>query len=236
MNSSDGQSISVIHVVEIGGLGKTTLAKLVFNDASVVDHFELKCWVCVSDEFVLKQLLIKIIRSITGDDCKDLDEEQLQMRLENNLEGRKFLLVLDDVWNDDRGKWIELRNLLMEGANRSKILVSTRSPTIASMMGTMSPYNLECLPHKECLSLFVKWAFDKGKERQYVNLVEIGEEIMKKCKGVPLAVNSLGNLLYSKLDERIWKFIKDNKIWKRNRKEGDILSTLQLSYNQMPSY
>ena len=77
MNSSDGQSISVIHVVEIGGLGKTTLAKLVFNDARVVDHFELKCWVCVSDEFVLKQLLIKIIRSITGDDCKDLDKEQL---------------------------------------------------------------------------------------------------------------------------------------------------------------
>ena len=75
MNSSDGQSISVIPVVEIGGLGKTTLAKLVFNDARVVDHFELKCWVCVSDEFVLKQLLIKIIRSITGDDCKDLDEE-----------------------------------------------------------------------------------------------------------------------------------------------------------------
>ena len=156
MNSSDGQSISVIHVVEIGGLGKTTLAKLVFNDARVVDHFELKCWVCVSDEFVLKQLLIKIIRSITGDDCKDLDEEQLQMRLENNLEGRKFLLVLDDVWNDDRGKWIELRNLLMEGANRSKILVTTRSPTIASMMGTMSPYNLECLPHKECFVFICK--------------------------------------------------------------------------------
>ena len=66
--------------------------------------------------------------------------------------------------------------------------------------------------------------------------MEIGEEIMKKCKGVPLAVNSLGNLLYSKLDERNWKFVKDNEIWKRNRKEGDILSTLQLSYNQMPSY
>ena len=66
--------------------------------------------------------------------------------------------------------------------------------------------------------------------------MEIGEEIVKKCKGVPLAVKSLGNLLYSKLDERNWKFVKDNEIWKRNRKEGDILSTLQLSYNQMPSY
>jgi len=148
------------------------------------------------------------------------------MRLRNNLEGRKFLLVLDDVWNEDRKKWIELRNLLMEGANGSKILVTTRSPKIASMIGTMPPYNLECLPHKECLSLLVKWEFDEGKERQHINLIEIGEQIVKKCKGVPLAVKSLGSLLCSKLDERNWQFVKDNEIWKLSRKEGDILLTL----------
>ena len=75
MHPADGQNVSVILIVGIGGLSKTVIANLAFNDARVVDHFELKCWVCVSDEFVLKQLLIKIIRSITGDDCKDLDEE-----------------------------------------------------------------------------------------------------------------------------------------------------------------
>ncbi|XP_030936364.1 putative disease resistance protein RGA4 [Quercus lobata] len=158
------------------------------------------------------------------------------MLLRNNLDGKKFLLVLDDLWNEDRGKWIELRNLLMGGANGSKILVTTRSPTIASMMGTMSPYNLEGLLHQECLYLFIKWAFDEGKERQHTNLVEIGDAIVKKCKGVPLAVKSLGSLLYSKLDERDWLFVRDNEMWKLNRKEGDILSILQLSYNQMPSY
>ncbi|XP_050248436.1 putative disease resistance protein RGA4 [Quercus robur] len=236
MDPSDGQSISVVPVVGIGGLGKTALAKLVFNDERVIDHFELKCWVCVSDEFVLKQLLVKIIKSITSENRGDLDEEQLQVLLRNNLDGKKFFLVLDDVWNEDRGKWIELRNLLMGGANGSKILVTTRSPTIASMMGTMSPYNLEGLLHQECLSLFIKWAFDEGKERQHTNLVEIGDAIVKKCKGVPLAVKSLGSLLYSKLDERDWLFVRDNEMWKLNRKEGDILSVLQLSYNQMPSY
>ena len=81
MHPADDQNLSVIPVVGIGGLGKTALAKLVFNDARVVDHFELKYWVCVSDEFFLKQLLVKIIRSITGENCNDLDEEQLQMRL-----------------------------------------------------------------------------------------------------------------------------------------------------------
>ncbi|KAL0002062.1 hypothetical protein SO802_015843 [Lithocarpus litseifolius] len=236
MDPSDGQSISVVPVVGIGGLGKTALAKLVFNDERVIEHFELKCWVCVSEEFVLKQLLVKIIKSITSENRSDLDEEQLQVLLRNNLDGKKFFLVLDDVWNEDRGKWIELRKLLMGGANGSKILVTTRSPTIASMMGTMSPYNLEGLLHQKCLSLFIKWAFDEGKERQHTNLVEIGDAIVKKCKGVPLAVKSLGSLLYSKLDERDWLFVRDNEMWKLNRKEGDILSVLQLSYNQMPSY
>jgi hypothetical protein len=230
-----GQNVSVISVVGIGGLGKTALAKLVFNDATVVDHFELKCWVCVSDEFVLKQLLVKIVESISGENRNDLGEEQLQIRLRDSLSGKKFLLVLDDVWNEERDKWIELRNLLIGGANGSKILVTTRSPKVASMMGTMSPYNLEGLPHKQCLSLFVKWAFDEGQESRHPNLVEIGDEIVKKCKGVPLAVKSLGSLLYSKLEECDWLFVKDNDMWKLNKKEGDILSALQLSYNQMPS-
>ena len=236
MHPADDQKVSVISVVGIGGVGKTALAKLVFNDARVVHHFELKGWMCVSDEFVLKQLLVKIIRTITSENCNVLEEEQLQIRLRNILDGKKFLLILDDVWNEDRVKWIELRNLLMGGANGSKILVTTRSPTIASMMSTMCPYNLKGLPQEECVSLFIKWAFDEGEERQHANLVEIGEEIVKKCKGVPLAVKSLESLLYSKLDERDWRFVKDNEIWKFNRKEGDILSALQLSYNQMPSY
>ncbi|KAM4077871.1 hypothetical protein ACJW30_12G172900 [Castanea mollissima] len=236
MGPSDGQSISVVTVVGIGGLGKTALAKLVFNDERVKEHFELKCWVCVSDKFVLKQLLVKMIKSITSENRSDLDEEQLQVLLRNNLDGKKFFLVLDDVWNEDRGKWIELRNLLMGGANGSKILVTTRSPTIASMMGAMSTFNLKGLLHQDCLSLFIKWAFDEGKEGQHTNLVEIGDAIVKKCKGVPLAVKSLGSLLYSKLDERDWLFVRDNEMWKLNRKEGDILSVLQLSYNKMPSY
>ena len=240
MNIVDGQNVLVIPIVGIGGLGKTVLAKLVFNDARVVEHFELKFWVCVSDDFILKQLLVKILRSIPDENCNenwnDLDEEQLQKHLRNVLDGRKFLLVLDDVWNKDRNKWIELRNLSMGGASGSKILVTTRSPSVASMMGTMPPYNLKGLPHNECMSLFVKWAFEDREERQHANLVEIGDEIVKKCKGVPLAVKSLGSLLYSKLDEKDWKFVKDNEMWKLERKEGDILSALQLSYNLMPSY
>uniref|UniRef100_A0A2N9HTV1 Disease resistance N-terminal domain-containing protein n=1 Tax=Fagus sylvatica TaxID=28930 RepID=A0A2N9HTV1_FAGSY len=128
---------------------------------------------------------------------------------------------------DWREKWIELRNLLMGGANGSKILVTTRSPRTASMMGTVSPYDLKGLPHKECMSLFVKCAFDEGQVSRHANLVEIGDEIVKKCKGVPLGVKSLGSLLYSKLEEPDWLFVKDNDLWKLNKKEESLFEWMQ---------
>ena len=82
------------------------------------------------------------------------------------------------------------------------------------------------------MSLFVKLAFKVGQENQYPNLLNIGREIVKKCKGVPLAVNTLVGLLYSKIDEHQWKSILDNEIWNLEQKEGDILPVLKLSYNQ----
>ena len=86
-----------------------------FNNEEVVSHFHLRIWVSVSDDFDIKQLLVKLIKSITNENCSDLDVEQLQMHLRGHLHNRKFLLVLDDVWNENQGKWIKLRNFLMEG-------------------------------------------------------------------------------------------------------------------------
>ncbi|MCI11009.1 disease resistance protein, partial [Trifolium medium] len=105
----DDKSLSVIAIVGIGGMGKTTLAKTVFNDKSVVESFPLKMWVCVSNDFELKNLLVKIINSTPKqnhhENIKNFDMEQLQNHLRNALAGQKFLLVLDDVWNEDRVMW-----------------------------------------------------------------------------------------------------------------------------------
>ncbi|KAK2975724.1 hypothetical protein RJ640_010783 [Escallonia rubra] len=230
------ESLHVLPIVGIGGLGKTTLAKMVYNDERLKEHFELRIWVCASEGFSMKKLLGEIIIAVTNEPCDDLNMDHLQAHLRGTLEGKRFLLVLDDMWNDDRVKWVELLSLLKCGSNASKIIVTTRSLLVASVVGTIPPYELEDMPHVDCVSLFLRWAFKEGEAMRYPNLVRIGEEIVKKCKGVPLAVRTLGSLLYMKRNERDWLSVKDCEIWRIAQKEGDILPALRLSYDNLPSY
>ncbi|KAK2454444.1 putative disease resistance protein RGA3 [Trifolium repens] len=236
------KSLSVIPIVGIGGLGKTTLAKYVFNDKSVVESFPLKMWVCVSDDFELKHVLLKILNSDSASNSNPIHQEnfeveQLQNHLRNKLVGQKFLLVLDDVWNEDRVKWEELKDIIqgVVGAEGSKVLVTTRSHTVANVMGTTFPHILQGLSKEDSLSVFVKWAF-KGEVENYPELKKIGEEIVKKCGGLPLALRTLGSSLFLKFDIEDWKFVRDNEIWNLPQKEDDILPALKLSYDQLPSY
>ncbi|KAJ0018381.1 hypothetical protein Pint_11519 [Pistacia integerrima] len=230
------ENASVIPIVGIGGLGKTTLVKLVYNDKMVEEYFTLKMWVCVSDEFVLKKLLIDIIQSATGQKNIHENIDRLQRILRDILSHEKYLLVLDDVWNEDYGLWVELRNLLIECVSGSKIIVTTRSDRVASIVGTVTTYKLEGLSLDDCLLVFVKYAFKEGQEKQHPNLMEIGIEIVKKCGGVPLAVRVLGSLLYSSTSEQDWKNLRDNEIWKLDKKENGILNALRISYNHLPPH
>ncbi|KAK2400671.1 putative disease resistance protein RGA3 [Trifolium repens] len=238
------KSLSVIPIVGIGGLGKTTLAKCVFNDKSVVESFPLKMWVCVSDDFELKHLLLKILNSDSASNSnpihqENFDVEQLQNHLRNKLVGQKFLLVLDDVWNEDRVKWEELKDIIqgsVAGAEGSKVLVTTRSHTVANVMGTTSPHILQGLSKEDSLSVFVKWAFKEGEVENYPELKKIGKEVVQKCGGLPLALRTLGSSLFLKFDIEDWKFVRDNEIWNLPQKEDDILPAIKLSYDQLPSY
>ncbi|KAK9290666.1 hypothetical protein L1049_008839 [Liquidambar formosana] len=236
LSSGDRESLSVIPIVGLGGLGKTTLAKLVYNDDEVIQSFEMRMWACVSEDFKLEKVIEKIIESATNAKCDRLDVEQLQTRLRNILRAKKFLLVLDDVWNEDRRRWTELRDLLSGGANGSTIIVTTRGVNIASIMGTIPMYNLNKLPFDDCLSLLMRCAFEEVPEKVHPELVKVGKEIVNKCGGVPLAVITLGSLLHLKTDLREWLNIRDNEMWKLGQKENDVLPALRISYEKMPSY
>ncbi|KAB2088762.1 hypothetical protein ES319_A03G020400v1 [Gossypium barbadense] len=235
-NPTDGEDIPVLPTVGIGGIGKTTLAQLVFNEESVKSHFELRIWVCVTEDFDIKQLMIKIIKSATGMNCKDMNKEELHKVLQDCLNGKRFFMVLDDVWNEDKKKWSELKDLLCGGAQGSRIIVTTRSRKVATITGTIPPYDLEHLSYENCLSLFLKLAFKEGEEKQHDNLVRIGEGIVQKCKGVALAVKTLGSLLCSTRVQHDWELVRDSQLWKLKQEENDILPALKLSYDHLPWY
>ncbi|XP_048442405.1 disease resistance protein RGA2-like isoform X1 [Pyrus x bretschneideri] len=223
------ENVSTISIVGFGGLGKTALARLIFNDDVIQNHFELKIWTCVSNVFELDIVVKKILQS------EHNGIEQLQNELRRKVDGKKYLLVLDDVWNEEREKWLNLKYLLMGGGKGSRILITTRSEIVATTSDT-KPYTLRGLDEKQSWSLFKEMAFIDGKELENSTIKEVGMEVARKCKGVPLAIRTMGGMLRTKHHEIEWFNIKDRKLSKISKKEDDILPTLKLSYDVLPSH
>ncbi|XP_031280755.1 putative disease resistance protein RGA3 [Pistacia vera] len=238
LDSNVDENVSVISIFGFGGLGKTTLAQLLYNDENIIKHFQLKMWVCVSNDFKVKIIVEKILKSATSKKPEGLELDQLQESLRNKINGKKYLLVLDDIWNEDPKKWDELKNLLMDGERGSKILVTTRSEQIARVTSKIKSYiyPLRGLDEKKSWSLFTQKAFENGIEPKDSKLVEFGKGIVAKCGVVPLVIMTIGQLLYGNNNEDDWLHFKDSEMSKVFKEESDILPLLKFSYDHLPSY
>ncbi|KAJ9169644.1 hypothetical protein P3X46_017810 [Hevea brasiliensis] len=233
-NDENSCRLGVIPILGMGGVGKTTLAQLVYNDRAVEQWFDLKAWVCVSEEFHVSKVTKDILEEVGRHTCNDKTLNQLQLELKEALNGKKFLLVLDDVWNDKFADWDILQKPLKFGAPGSKIIVTTRNESTASNVCTVPAYHLKGLTEDDCWLLFAKHAFDDRNFNSHPSLEVIGKEIMRKCQGLPLAVKSLGGLLRSKRDIGEWKKILKSNMW--DLLNDDILPALKFSYHYLPSH
>ncbi|CAI0461777.1 unnamed protein product [Linum tenue] len=217
----------------MGGVGKTTLAQLVYNDRRVEDCFNVKAWVCVSQEPSISKITKDILEEVTGGTF-DGNFNQLQLELKGRLKGKKFLIVLDDVWNDKYADWDVLRRPLMTGVPGSVVLVTTRNESVASIMQTVPIYNLKGLSCDDSWFLFVRHASRGGSATLHPNLEPVGKEIVGKCRGLPLAAKTLGGLMRSKKDAVDWERICKSNLWDLSNDE--ILPALYLSYHYLPSH
>ncbi|XP_074561698.1 LOW QUALITY PROTEIN: putative disease resistance protein RGA3 [Curcuma longa] len=236
--SKFGQSgFSVLSIAGIGGIGKTTLVQAAFNDSIVKEYFELRIWVCVSENFCTDRLAREIIEYATKVKCDLTNFAALQEVLKKKITPKRFLLVLDDVWNEDRHKWETLCAPLRSGKPGSKILVTTRSRKIADMVSDVDAIHLEGLDEENFWEFFKKCAFGSLKSGvHHPHLEAMAKEMICKLKGLPLAAKTLGGLLSMKLDEQYWKSILDSKIWQLPQEENGIMPALQLSYQYLPPH
>ncbi|KAL4277937.1 hypothetical protein GQ457_03G034690 [Hibiscus cannabinus] len=228
--------VSVIPIVGLGGIGKTTLAQTVYNDERVMRNFELRMWVSVNGDFSVRKILNLTMESATRRRCDDqLGMDALQFQLRELLLDKRYLLVLDDVWNEDEDEWDKLKTLLSFGAEESRVIVTTRSAKVATIVGTVSSHLLKGLSDDECWDLFKQRAFAHG-QKDNPNLFPIGKQIVKKCGGVPLAAKTLGGLLRFKRETTEWLCVQESDLWNVCEEENGILPVLRLSYSRLPSH
>ncbi|KAM3685488.1 hypothetical protein ACJW31_11G121600 [Castanea mollissima] len=232
--SSDSQ-LSVIPIIAMGGMGKTTLAQLVYNDHDVNRHFNMKAWIYVSDDFDIVRVTKAIIQSVTSEpyDVNDLD--LLQVKLKNILFGKKFLFILDDVWNENYNNWTVLQRPFEFGALGSKVVVTTRNDGVSSLVGTTPSYKLKELSPNACLHVFTQHALGATDFSEHLELQEIGQKIIEMCKGLPLVAKELGGHLRTKHNHDQWKNVLYSNIRDIPEEKSAIIPTLRLSYQYLPS-
>jgi Leucine-rich repeat (LRR) protein len=229
--------LAVVPIVGMAGLGKTTVAKNVCAVVRERKHFDLTIWVCVSNDFNQVKILgamLQMIDKTTGG-LNSLDA--ILQNLKKELEKKTFLLVLDDVWNEDHGKWDDLKEQLLKinGMNGNAVVVTTRSKQVAGMMETSpgSQHELGRLSDDQCWSIIKQKVSRGGRETIPSDLESTGKDIAKKCGGISLLAKVLGGTLHGKQAQECWSIL-NSRIW--DYQDGNkVLRILRLSFDYLSS-
>ncbi|KAM3321256.1 hypothetical protein P3S67_008458 [Capsicum chacoense] len=213
----------VIPIVGMGGIGKTTLAKEVYNHESIQRRFDVRSWATVSQQHNIKEIMLSLTKG----------EAELADMLQKSLKGKRYLIVLDDMWKTEA--WDAVRLCFPSENKGSGILLTTRNTEVALNAGTENlSLQMGFMDQDESWNLFKSAAFaNEALPSEYEN---IGKQIADECHGLPLTIVVVAGLLKSKRAIEDWTSVaKDVKSVVTNDPDERCSRVLGLSYNHLTS-
>ncbi|XP_052141943.1 disease resistance protein RPM1-like [Oryza glaberrima] len=234
---------TVISIWGFGGLGKTTLVRKVYDWEKGMKSFDCYSWIAVSHNYNINAILRQLIQELSEDQSKiptDLDtmhHGKLNDELKEVLSNKKYLIVLDDVW--DTRAFHELSDSLMDDKKGSRIIITTRNNDVASLAQEMYKMKLNPLGNDDAFELFRRRCFQKSNMECPSHLEELSRQIVNKCGGLPLAINAIGNVLaVQESKEIVWRRINNQFKCELEDNPGldKVRSALSISFMYLPRH
>ncbi|KAL0292151.1 UNVERIFIED_CONTAM: Disease resistance protein RPP13 [Sesamum calycinum] len=227
----------IVYIWGMAGIGKTSLAKEVYGDPNIFSHSECRAFVSVGQEYYgRREICLRILAQMNcamSDELCEKDDEQLYEFLHRAFKGRRYLIVLDDVWR--QYDWGALTSLLPDEANGSRILLTTRIEGVARFSGSIACHKMRFLTEKDSWDLLCEKVF--GEEHSCPpQLEEAGKKIAKKCEGLPLAIIAIAKHL-SKAEKtpEYRSMVAEKESSNIISADAEMSKALYLSYNRLPN-
>ncbi|KAI5678726.1 hypothetical protein M9H77_09676 [Catharanthus roseus] len=212
--TSEEKQLQIVSIVGMGGIGKTTLADSLYDHPLVRSSFNIRTRICVSKVYEKKKLFLDVLQGVIGDGTKKFVEkcdEDLEETLYENLKRQRYLIFMDDLW--DIKPWLDLRASIPDDRNGSRILFTSRSHSIAlETKRKSSSYQLDLLSNEKSWEMLRSKLFQEQEScSDDDELVNLGKEIAKSCKGLPLTIDLIAGVLRTKgRNKYCWQEVVEN--------------------------